>query len=127
MADTSRARNLAETRDFYARGFRVAMEPVWGEHLHLGLFEGPADPLRRAQERAVRAMADDLPLTPNSTVLEVACGLGPAARHLAARYGCRVLASNISERQLNQGQALTREAGLGGRIAFFGADFHRLP
>jgi sarcosine/dimethylglycine N-methyltransferase len=89
------------------------MEPVWGEHLHLGLFEGPLDPLRDAQERAVRAMADDLLLSPDSTVLEVACGLGPAARHLADRYGCRVFASNIS--------------GLGERVAFLGADFHRLP
>ena len=64
LADTRRERNLTETRDFYARGFRVAMEPVWGEHLHLGLFERPDDPLRDAQERAVRAMADDLPSRP---------------------------------------------------------------
>jgi sarcosine/dimethylglycine N-methyltransferase len=127
LGDTRRERNLSETQDFYARGFRVAMEPVWGEHLHLGLFERPDDRLRDAQERAVSAMADDLPLSPASCVLEVACGLGPSARHLAARYGCRVLASNISERQLSQGKALTREAGLTERVAFAGADFHRLP
>jgi sarcosine/dimethylglycine N-methyltransferase len=127
LGDTTRERNLAKTRDFYARGFRVAMEPVWGEHLHLGLFERPEDPLHEAQERAVHAMADGLPLSPESCVLEVACGLGPAARHLASRYGCRVLASNISERQLNQGLALTRDAGLAARVAFAGADFHRLP
>jgi len=127
LGDTTRERNLAKTRDFYARGFRVAMEPVWGEHLHLGLFERPEDPLHEAQERAVHAMADGLPLSPESCVLEVACGLGPAARHLASRYGCRVLASNISERQLSQGLALTRDAGLAARVAFAGADFHRLP
>jgi len=127
VADTRPESNLAETRDFYARGFRVAMEPVWGEHLHLGLFDRPEDPLRQAQERAVGAMADGLPLTPRSRVIEVACGLGPAARHLAARYGCGVLASNISGRQLSQGLALTRDAGLAGRVAFAGADFHRLP
>jgi ubiquinone/menaquinone biosynthesis C-methylase UbiE len=127
LGDTTRERNLAKTRDFYARGFRVAMEPVWGEHLHLGLFERPEDPLHEAQERAVHAMADGLPLSPESCVLEVACGLGPAARHLASRYGCRVLASNISERQLSQGLALTRDAGLTARVAFAGADFHRLP
>jgi sarcosine/dimethylglycine N-methyltransferase len=103
------------------------MEPVWGEHLHLGLFERPDMPLREAQEQAVAAMADGLPLSPESCVIEVACGLGPAARHLAARYGCRVLASNISERQLSQGRALTREAGLAQRVAFAGADYHRLP
>jgi sarcosine/dimethylglycine N-methyltransferase len=127
LADTTRERNLTETRDFYARGFRVAMEPVWGEHLHLGLFERAEDPLRGAQERAVQAMADDLPLSPTSWVLEVACGLGPSARHLATRYGCRVLASNISERQLTQGLGFTRAAGLAERVAFLGADFHRLP
>ncbi len=127
MSNTTRQRNLAETREFYARGLRVAMEPVWGEHLHLGLFERPNDGLREAQERAVSAMADGLPLSPASRVVEVACGLGPAARHLAARYGCGVLASNISERQLSQGLALTRAAGLTDRVAFAGADFHRLP
>ncbi len=127
MADTPRDRNLSETKDFYARGLRIALEPVWGEHLHLGIFEEPGEPLRPAQERALRTMADGLPLAPADAVLEVACGLGPAARHLAARYGCRVLASNISERQLGQGLALTREARLAKRVAFLGADFHRLP
>jgi len=127
VGDGTRVRNLAATQDFYARGLRVAMEPVWGEHLHLGLFERPEEPLRAAQERAVAAMADGLPLTSGSRVLEVACGLGPAARHLARRYGCRVLASNISERQLGQGRALTRDAGLADRVAFLGADFHSLP
>jgi sarcosine/dimethylglycine N-methyltransferase len=127
MSDATREGNLAATREFYARGFRVAMEPVWGEHLHLGLFERPETPLADAQARAVAAMADGLPLTPASRVIEVACGLGPAARHLARRYGCRVLASNISERQLSQGAALTRAAGLASRVAFAGADFHRLP
>jgi len=127
VAHTTRDGNLAETQDFYARGFRVAMEPVWGEHLHLGLFERPDDPLRETQERAVHAMADGLPLSAESRVIEVACGLGPSARHLAGRYGCRVLASNISERQLTQGQALTRAAGLAERVSFVGADFHRLP
>ncbi len=127
MSDPSRQDNLAETQAFYDRGIRVAMEPVWGEHLHLGLFETPEDPLRDAQERAVGEMAADLPLAPGSRVLEVACGLAPAARHLARRYRCPVLASNISLRQLEQGAALTREAGLEALVAFAGADYHRLP
>lgn len=127
MSDSPQHDNLAETQAFYDRGIRVALEPVWGEHLHLGLFDSPDDPLWDAQERAVAAMAAELPLSPVSRVLEVACGLAPAARHLARRYGCPVLASNISLRQLEQGAALTREAGLEALVAFAGADYHRLP
>ena len=127
MSGTSLDRNLADTRAFYESRVRLAFEPLWGEHLHLGLFESSDEPLARAQERAVESLAEPLALAPEAEVLEVACGLGPAARHLARRFGCRVIATNIEGRQLAQGRALTRIHALEGLVDFAGADFHALP
>ena len=42
-------------------------------------------------------------------------------------FGCRVLATNISEREIAHGVALTRQAGLDDRVSFGYADFHALP
>ncbi len=105
MSEDALEKNLADTQAFYEERVRVAFEPLWGEHLHLGLFAAPDEPLVQAQERAVETMAAPLALTARSEVLEVACGLGPAARHLARRFGCRVLATNIAGRQLARARA----------------------
>ncbi len=119
-------RHLAETRAFYDGRLREALERLSGEHLHLGLFDHPEEPRDQALARATEAMAEGLGLGPESRVLEVACGVGAAARHLAGRYGCRVLATNISERQLARGRELTGAAGLAHLVDFAEADFHAL-
>ncbi len=117
---------VAETKDFYDDALRDALERLWGEHLHLALFEQPGEPIETALKRATASMAEGLDLTPDSEVLEVACGVGAAALHLARRYGCRVLAANISGRQLALGRALTEAAGLAHLVRFAEADFHAL-
>jgi sarcosine/dimethylglycine N-methyltransferase len=119
--------SVSATQTFYEDGVRVAFEAIWGEHLHLGLFARPEEPLIEAQGRAIRTMAESLDLPADADVLEVACGMGPAARHLARRYGCRVSATNIAPRQLAQGRDLTEAAGLGHLVHFAGADYHQLP
>ena len=70
-------------------------EIAWGEHLHMGLYEGERDTRQQAMMRATARTAQDLPLGSVSRVLEVGCGTGQAARHLANQYGCRVHATNI--------------------------------
>lgn len=117
---------VADTRAFYDDRLREALERLWGEHLHLALFESPDEPIETALERATSTMAEGLDLTPDSMALEVACGVGGAARHLARRYGCRVLATNISGRQLALGRELTEAAGLAHLVNFAEADFHSL-
>lgn len=101
-------------------------EIAWGEHLHMGLYEGERDTRQQAMMRATARMAQDLPLNAGSAVLEVACGAGQAARHLATQYGCRVHATNIDEKQLELGRRLTEEAGLSNLVTFGWGDFHDL-
>lgn len=107
-------------------GEKKWQEIAWGEHLHMGLYEGERDTRQQAMMRATAMMAQDLPLTAGSAVLEVACGTGQAARHLATQYGCRVHATNIDEKQLELGRRLTEESGLQNLVTFGWEDFHDL-
>lgn len=101
-------------------------EIAWGEHLHMGLYEGERDTRQQAMMRATARMAWDLPIDADSRVLEVACGTGQAARHLATQYGCRVHATNIDDKQLELGRRLTADAGLEHLASFGRGDFHAL-
>lgn len=107
-------------------GDKKWQEVAWGEHLHMGLYEGERDTRQQAMMRATARLAWDLPLDAGSMVLEVACGTGQAARHLATQYGCRVHATSIDDRQIEPGRRLTRDAGLDHLVTFGRADFHDL-
>lgn len=107
-------------------GDKKWQEIAWGEHLHMGLYEGERDTRQQAMMRATARMAQDLPLDADSLVLEVACGTGQAARHLANQYGSHVHATNIDEKQLELGRRLTADAGLQDLVTFGWGDFHDL-
>lgn len=107
-------------------GDKKWQEIAWGEHLHMGLYEGERDTRQQAMMRATSRMAWDLPLDADSRALEVACGTGQAARHLATQYGCRVHATNIDDKQIELGRRLTADAGLDHLVTFGWGDFHDL-
>ncbi|MEX2647607.1 MAG: methyltransferase domain-containing protein [Alphaproteobacteria bacterium] len=100
---------------------------VWGEHLHMALFEDPSEPFGVATERATATMARGLRLRPGQRLLEVACGIGGTARYLARTFGVAVEATNVSAMQIDQGRRLSEAAGLGHLNRFSYADYHDLP
>ena len=57
----------------------------------------------------VAALAD---LVATDLVLDVGCGMGGTARHLAERYGCRVVGLDITEEYITVGQKLNEMVGL---------------
>src|SRR3546814_19740981 len=77
--------------------------------------------------RSNEKLSAELGLGADDYVLDVGCGYGAAARFLAERFGCRVLATNISDRELAHARVLTEARGLDRRIDFQWADFHDLP
>jgi MPBQ/MSBQ methyltransferase len=91
------------------------LERLWGEHIHLGHYGEPAQPIgrvdfRQAKEAFVHALVrwsglDQLP--PGSRVLDVGCGIGGSARILARDYGLDVLGISISPAQIARAQQLT--------------------
>ncbi|HKJ72092.1 MAG TPA: methyltransferase domain-containing protein [Gammaproteobacteria bacterium] len=118
---------VARTRDYYDGAANEIYRDIWGENIHMGLFADPDEDLPTAMARSNEVMARGADLSPSHEVLEVGCGYGGLARFLAANYGARVLATNISDKELGWGRELTEQAGLGHRVDMEWADFHELP
>jgi MPBQ/MSBQ methyltransferase len=90
------------------------LEYYWGEHIHLGHYGSPPH-----QKDFLAAKADFVhemvrwggldKLSPNTTVLDVGCGIGGSSRILAKEYGFAVTGITISPGQVKRAQALTPE------------------
>lgn len=104
-------------------------QKIWGgEDLHLGIYDTPDEDIGAASRRTVEAMASQLEgLSPDSDIIDLGAGYGGSARMLAARYGCRVTCLNLSKTQNDLNRALTREAGLSGRITVVHGSFEEIP
>ena len=113
-------------RSVYDTGLAKLLSAIWGGNLHLGLFEHPEQPLAAAQVRVKNHMARAAALGAGERVIEAACGVGTTARHLVTEYGVSVLATNISEAQLEEARQTTDKEGLSERITFRFSDFHAL-
>ena len=100
---------------------------IWGENLHFGIYTSPDESMEDAMLRTKRRMVEPLGFTPHDVILEVGCGFGTLARFLAREYGCQVVATNYSRRQLAQAKALLQPTGLAHLVRFAWADFHALP
>ena len=68
-----------------------------------------------------------LQLTPNSHVLDVACGPGNSALLLARHFGCRVLGLDYGADTVQQASARARELDLAHLVTFQQGDAERLP
>lgn len=117
---------VAATRDYYDGAADILYREIWGENIHMGRFAAPDEDLPTAMARTNRDMAARVGLVPDHYILDVGCGYGGTARYLAAEYACRVLATNISWKELEHGRQLTHETGLDHRVHFDWADFHDL-
>ena len=90
------------------------LEYYWGEHIHLGHYGSPPQ-----QKDFLAAKADFVhemvrwggldKLSPNTTVLDVGCGIGGSSRILAKEYGFAVTGITISPGQVKRAQSLTPE------------------
>jgi len=117
---------VRDTKAYYDGAADQIYREVWGENIHLGYFAEPGESLQSAMRRSNERMAEPVPIGEDDLVLDVGCGYGGLARFLARRFGCRVLATNISERELAWGDELTKQAGLDDKVDFEWADFHDL-
>lgn len=88
---------------------------------------GGADEFHIGGPAATAALADRLGLGPGSRVLDLGCGIGGTARHLAARYGCEVVGLDLSAEYVAVATSLARRMGLGGRVRFEAGSATALP
>jgi MPBQ/MSBQ methyltransferase len=66
-------------------------------------------------------------LDSSDSVLDVGCGLGGTARHVAEAYGCRVTGIDLTEEYVAVGQTLTRLVGLDDRVTLRQASALEIP
>lgn len=117
---------VEQTKRYYDGAADTIYREIWGENIHLGLFENDDDQLPEAMDRTNKHVAEIANLTPDQSVLEVGCGYGATARFLAKTVGCSVVATNISDRELAEARRLTKAAGLDDKVRFAYGDFHAL-
>jgi SAM-dependent methyltransferase len=60
-------------------------------------------------------------------VLEVGCGIGVGPAYIVKRFGCRVMAVDISEKMLSWARRRVRREGVLDRVEFRKADVRELP
>jgi sarcosine/dimethylglycine N-methyltransferase len=104
---------------------------VWGgEDIHIGLYEGADDAIKDASGRTVALLADrikDKLGAPGARMVDLGAGYGGAARWLARRFGCRVLALNLSETENERDRQMNRAAGLDALIDVVDGSFEQVP
>lgn len=117
--NTAVARYYDITLDLY--------EDLWGEHVHHGFWDPGEVPgvngadRHAATDRLVRELVAFTGVPSGARVLDVGCGIGGPALHLADAMGCTVEGITLSARQAARANEKARTAGVAGR-----ARFHRL-
>ena len=117
---------VEQAQQYYDGAADAIYRDIWGENIHIGYFAHEGESLQDAMHRSNEKMADPIGLKPGDYILDVGCGYGALARFLAERYGSKVLATNISDKELDWGRELTAQQGLSDKVGFEWADFHDL-
>ncbi|KAI8475870.1 MAG: S-adenosyl-L-methionine-dependent methyltransferase [Monoraphidium minutum] len=95
---------------------------AYGDHVHIGLYEDITSPSRPSWGEAQTDMVDQLTamtgLDTANRLIDVGCGHGATALHLARALGCRAV---------EQAALLAQQQGLGARAEFVVADGQRPP
>ena len=89
-----------------------------GEELHYGVFENGNEPLAEATAALTARMTEAAELSPGQEVLDVGCGTGTPACHLAQTFGVKVLGITTSAVGVSAATARAQAAGLYGLAAF---------
>lgn len=87
----------------------------------------PVDEFHIRSVTATKELIKLAGFTRDMHILDVGCGLGGAARRLAAETGCRVTAIDLSDEYIDAAARLTKLFNLQDRIAFRAASALALP
>jgi cyclopropane-fatty-acyl-phospholipid synthase len=71
-------------------------------------FDGTED-LNEAQLKKMDMICRKINLSKDDNVLDIGCGWGGFAKFMAGRYGCKVTAVNISEKQINYAREFCKD------------------
>jgi len=100
----------------------LAWTLLLGEDLHYGYFRDPAESLATATTGLTALMAERAELRAGLEVLDVGCGTGQPACHIAENHHCQVLGISTSRSGIAQATARAATRGVAGRARFQLAD-----
>ena len=101
---------------------------IWGgEHIHVGIYDYPNEPIKIASQRIVPKMAARLKLDVFKKVLDLGSGYGGGARYLAKNFGCQVTCLNLSEVQNERNEQFNLERGLDHLVDVVHGSFEEIP
>lgn len=105
---------------------------VWGgEDIHIGHYEGENTPIFNASRKTVEVMADNLAsnvgINSQTKILDIGAGFGGAARYLASRFGCSVIALNLSEKENARDREMNKKQSLSHLIEVVDGRFEEIP
>ncbi len=76
----------------------------------------PVDEFHTRGRESTREVAELANLRASDLVLDVGCGLGGTARHLAEQYNCKVVGIDLTDEYISVGKKLTELVGLSDRV-----------
>jgi cyclopropane-fatty-acyl-phospholipid synthase len=117
-------RNIADHYDLSNEFFALMLDETMT--YSCAVFERPGATLAEAQATKMDRICAKLELVPTDHLVEVGSGWGGLAVHAAARFGCRVTTTTISEAQRSYVERRVAEAGLSDRITVLGLDWRDL-
>ncbi len=94
---------------------------------HVGFFDHPDDSMEQAQRALTDRIGDLLDVPQGATVLDLGCGVGGPACHLALTRGWRIRGFTISPVQLARGHETIAARGCATMVELAVGDAHRLP
>jgi MPBQ/MSBQ methyltransferase len=79
---------------------------------------GPIDEFHIGGRAATKQLVAKMRFAGSEHVLDIGCGIGGAARYLAASTGCRVTGIDLTPEYIETARELSRRTGLGDRTQF---------
>ncbi len=116
-------RNVAHHYDISDDFYRLFLDA--DQQYSCAYFETADDTLEQAQQAKKELIAIKLCLRPDLSVLDVGCGWGGLALHLAASRNVRVRGITLSRAQLQTAKTRAEHAGLAPRVTFALEDYRR--
>ncbi len=117
-------RNIAAHYDLGNEFYRLWLDDTLT--YSCGIFADHDQNLQNAQHRKYDAIAEQLQLSDQDSVLEIGCGWGGFAVFVAESYGCHVTATTISREQYRVARERVRKAGLGDRVEVLLQDYRKV-
>jgi len=97
----------------------------WGPCFHFAVFK-PQEHFQASLDRHELELVKDLPLTTESQVLDVGCGIGGPARTIAKATKAHITGINLNEMQVQKAKEMTKSEGLSHLVNYVTGDFCKM-